>query len=413
MENYIERLYVRDTGIFHELDIKFNPKFNFIVGPNSSGKTSILKCLALSLSPTSLTNMRLKNSSSLWFDTILGENKYRVGLGEGWASNAEVYRRGVYQAMGSPPPEEGLTVVTAYNLEQMKINIVPLFLGAYRRIAYKKITGMSRETTLDERRRDYHKSGFDSIDGGELPGVKQWMINRYFQIEKDWAVVYKKNWNWIIENLNSLSPRNCELYFKEIKRDLEPIFTLNGADCYLEEISAGFQAVLSLVFAIVEWIESTSAENEAFVPEAVGTVVIDELDAHLHPEWQFTIRDSLAIVFPRLQFITTTHSPHMISSAKSGELIILPELNRNMRIVPTEKTYSGWNTDQILEDLMGVKSLENKLYAVMLNEAMECIERKDSAGLHTAVRSLSDIVHPSNTILQVLQMKLATLELED
>ncbi|MCL2321362.1 MAG: AAA family ATPase, partial [Oscillospiraceae bacterium] len=199
---------------------------------------------------------------------------------------------------------------------------------------------------------------------GEIQSnVKQWMINRYFQIDKDWATLYKNNWNWFIDNLKTLCPKSYDLQFKEIKRDLEPIFTLNGIDCYLEEISAGFQAFLSVIFAIIEWIELTNEDCSAYVPEAVGTVIIDELDVHLHPEWQLTIRESLAAFFPKLQFITTTHSPHLIASAHPGEIIILPELCRNINIKPTEKSYSGWNTDQILEDVMGVKSLENKTYA--------------------------------------------------
>ncbi|MGR6008126.1 AAA family ATPase, partial [Bacillus cereus] len=46
--------------------------------------------------------------------------------------------------------------------------------------------------------------------------------------------------------------------------------------------------------------------------EAIGTVIIDELDVHLHPEWQLTISDSLRRMFPKLQFIITTHSPTLL-----------------------------------------------------------------------------------------------------
>lgn len=414
MGNYIERLYAKDTGVFNELSIKFNRRFNFIVGPNGSGKTSILRCIALALNPSNSNNMRCKDSSEVWFDAILGEMRYRVGLGKGWVANAEEYRGGTHKSWRKPPQgESGITPITVHDLENENLNISPLILGAYRRIEYKKIEGMLREPNLIEQRMTYHNSGFNNIDGGSLPNVKQWMINRYFQIDKEWAKAYKKNWQWVIDNINKLSPSNCELCFKEIKRDLEPIFTLNGLDCYLEEISAGFQSFLSVIFAIVEWIECTNEEVTSYVPNAEGTVIIDELDAHLHPEWQFSIRESLASFFPKLQFITTTHSPHLISSAEFGEIIIIPELCKDMRLVPTEKTYSGWNTDQILEDVMGVESLENKLYAIKLNEAMDCVSRNDSVGLQSAINNLSNIVHPSNTVLQVLQMKLAALALED
>ena len=54
-----------------------------------------------------------------------------------------------------------------------------------------------------------------------------------------------------------------------------------------------------------------------------GVVLIDELDVHLHPKWQRGVVESLRSVFPRLQFITTTHSPFIVQSLREDELINL------------------------------------------------------------------------------------------
>ena len=292
----------------------------------------------------------------------------------------------------------------------------PCFWALAFCIEYVRIEGMKREPNISQQRQQYRNSSFTNLEGGTLPNVKQWMINRYFEIEKDWAKIYKDNWTWIMQNLRKICPTNIKLDFKEIKRDLEPVFTFNGSECYLEEISAGFQAILSLIFEIVEWIEGTNEENEAYIPDATGVVIIDELDVHLHPEWQLTIRSALRTVFPKLQFIVTTHSPHLIATVEPGELIILPG-TREVDVRPTDQTYSGWNTDQIkmqiLEDVMGVKSLENKLYATALNEALDQVEKRDINALKISIEKLQSIVHPSNTILEVLQIKLAQLELGD
>ena len=413
MNNYITHLHAQDTGVFEQLDVSFNKGFNFIVGPNASGKTSILKCIALALAPNKAKGLRYGETSAVWFDAVHNEKNYRIGLGEGWVSNADEYRQATHRSWTIPPQQEGILSYNVNKLEEDNVNITPLILGAYRRIEYKKIDGMHREQGVVEQRKRYHSAGFENIEGGSLPDVKQWMINRYFEIEKDWAAVYKRNWEWIIENLKNLAPENSKLEFKNIKRDLEPMFTLQGSDCYLEETSAGFQAILSLVFAIVEWIEVTNDEDNAYIPNATGTVIIDELDVHLHPEWQLTIRKSLATIFPNIQFIITTHSPHLIACAEAGELIILPNLSRKICVQPTRQSFAGWKTDEILEEIMGVTSLANKEYSVLLNRAIDYVEQRNIASLKEAISQLEQIAHPSNTIIPILKIKLAQLELGD
>ncbi len=54
-----------------------------------------------------------------------------------------------------------------------------------------------------------------------------------------------------------------------------------------------------------------------------GIVLIDELDLHLHPEWQRQVIETLRELFPQIQFITTTHSPFVVQAAREGEVLIL------------------------------------------------------------------------------------------
>ena len=103
----------------------------------------------------------------------------------------------------------------------------------------------------------------------------------------------------------------------------------------------------------------------------------------------------------------------MITSAEAGELIVLPELSRNVCVEPTPQKYAGWNTDEVLEEIMGVSNLENKEYAVVLNQAMDNVETRNIDALKESISKLESIVHPSNTILHVMKVKLAQLELGD
>ncbi|MDW3538419.1 AAA family ATPase, partial [Escherichia coli] len=71
-----------------------------------------------------------------------------------------------------------------------------------------------------------------------------------------------------------------------------------------------------------------------------GIILIDEVDLHLHPEWQREFLPRLINVFPHLQFIVSTHSPFIIQSVKEGMLVDLdkddisdsPSLNKELSI---------------------------------------------------------------------------------
>ena len=61
-----------------------------------------------------------------------------------------------------------------------------------------------------------------------------------------------------------------------------------------------------------------------FVVVRGGIVLIDEIDAHLHPQWPREIGFWLKERFPYVQFIVTTHSPLICQAADPGGLFRLP-----------------------------------------------------------------------------------------
>ncbi|MCA9705816.1 MAG: AAA family ATPase [Myxococcales bacterium] len=83
--------------------------------------------------------------------------------------------------------------------------------------------------------------------------------------------------------------------------------------------------------------------------EHVATVVIDEVELHLHPKWQRTIVPSLLRAFPSCQFVVTTHSPQVIGSVPHESLILLEDFEIHDAPAPTE----GRDSNAILEEIMG------------------------------------------------------------
>ncbi|MEZ9184437.1 AAA family ATPase [Vibrio splendidus] len=413
--NYIEKLHLRNFRQFKQLDVEFNKRFNFIAGPNGCGKTSILAAISHSFNPESLRFSRFNEDSEFWTDMTIDGIKKRTGLGKGsLAENS--YMQNSTNKWNLPNSEDSRHSIALHRVKEYLDGFCPLFIGAERSIKYKQIQGMTREPTREEQISAYTRSGTGCLYGENKyihqnhRDIKQWFINRYFMIDKEWAKEERENWEHMIQYLPTLAPFDSDFSYVRTGKELEPIFSLYGEECYLEELSAGFQAILLIIANIFEWVEGTRLEGERQVSQATGTVLIDELDIHLHPEWQFTLREGLANIFPELQFIVTTHSPHLLSSAKENEIIVM-DRNREQNeydLKPSEKRFSGWSTDQILSEIMGVISLENKDYERLISKAFESMEEGDMKGFRKAIDNLAEISHPNDSILTVLNANYAS-----
>ncbi len=99
----------------------------------------------------------------------------------------------------------------------------------------------------------------------------------------------------------------------------------NQCEVAIEQLSDGFRSVLSMTLELIRQLASTYGPDRVFSPGASrivvpGVVLIDEIDAHLHPAWQRRIGPWLRTLFPNLQFIVTTHSPFICQAAEVGTI---------------------------------------------------------------------------------------------
>lgn len=134
-----------------------------------------------------------------------------------------------------------------------------------------------------------------------------------------------------------------------------------GVRLALAEMSDGYRSSLALLMDLLRHmvavygsgglLKTDADTGMLFVPHA-GVVIIDEVDSHLHPEWQRLIGAWLKRRFPAVQFITTSHSPFVVQATDPGGLYVLPspdDARPPMRVPEPERLKSVIGTaDEVL-----------------------------------------------------------------
>lgn len=141
-------------------------------------------------------------------------------------------------------------------------------------------------------------------------------------------------------------------------RERSPVVRFeNGQVAPWQELSDGFHVYLALVADIARRAVILNEQDGGDAPALVeGVVLIDEIDLHLHPRWQRVVLNGLRETFPRLQFIVTTHSPQVLSSAENRQVRHLVD----GRLQAHSVFVGGRDSNAILRELMGTTDRDDE-----------------------------------------------------
>jgi energy-coupling factor transporter ATP-binding protein EcfA2 len=191
----------------------------------------------------------------------------------------------------------------------------------------------------------------------------------------------------------------------------------NGCRVPVEELSDGYRSILSMTFELSRQLAATYGPKRVFHPkdptkvDVPGVVLIDEVDAHLHPTWQRRVGLWFREHFPKLQFIVTTHSPLVCQAAEVGTVWRLPkpgtdEEARQVTGVELDRLLYGNVLDAYGTGLFGEgvsrsqasKERLERLAALNLKEArkgLTAAERKEQKALRASQPTAAMTFHDS------------------
>jgi predicted ATP-binding protein involved in virulence len=163
-------------------------------------------------------------------------------------------------------------------------------------------------------------------------------IYRDLQLGSVREAIYK-----LIPNFQELRVRRSPLRMTVIKENQELL---------LDQLSDGEKCLLAMVGDLARRL-AIANPGLSDPLQGTGVVLIDEIELHLHPGWQYEIIPALTRTFPNCQFIVTTHSPIVLSQVKPEGIFCLEKRDGKVIAYHPDSSY-GRDSNRILEDLMGV-----------------------------------------------------------
>ncbi|HAK78955.1 MAG TPA: hypothetical protein DCM71_19105 [Runella sp.] len=416
---YLSKVTISDFHCFKgENEINFTrpdgryQQWNVILGNNNTGKTTILRLL----SGLDAIKFTFEGNHNYLFAPIA------ASIGEGQVSyftnnssfsvDAEILRT---KGTNIRWYNEGINSIKSYlissQIEAHENNQDIQNLKFYGYGTSRKIKASNLSETLQE---IYFEGLFD--DTYELANTEEWLLQLDYAAKSGVA-----NAAAILEKLKTVLTSGLlpDVKSIELKSELDEktnsvknyaLFDTDYGKVRLKELGDGYQSTMAWVVDLAKKLfeRYPQLDNPLTGP---AIVLVDEIDLHLHPDWQRKIIKHLSGIFPNTQFIVTAHSPLVVQSAEDINLIILEKGENGQTHIRQEfGTYQGWTIEEILQDLMGLgeKTLSDK-YLHFLSEFDAGLDSDDYPRAKAAYEELIRLLHPTSSQRKLLKLQLGAI----
>ncbi len=293
-------------------DLPNDAQWIFLTGENGFGKTSILRAIAKGLlgDEERVTQVNLETnifSSFLDLDNNIYANKVQKGQ-----KNTPYYRGSIF--------------------------------------GY----GISRFNLTDDMNFDKAYTLFE--DDGRLLNIEKLLLTSDESNFEKIKNILKK----IIPNIADIKKIKNNGFFEiqyQEKNESEDVFT----PVLLKDLAAGYRGIITMVGDMIRRIRPFPELSVEDIGE--GIVIIDEFDAHLHPKYQYELPKLLSTVFPKIQFIVSTHSPIPILGVEPNTAVVLT-VNRTKELgITVDRLDDEIDIDRLsantllTSDIFGFKSI--------------------------------------------------------
>lgn len=404
----IDKLTLRNFRSFADQSFDLHPQFNVLIGDNGCGKTGVLEGLAISAGSW-LLGMRDYGSRHIRPNDIrlvpqnpggelTFEKQYPVEItAVGQAQDQQIsWQRTLTTATGRTSSGEAARIKKIAVDADKKVRAgdsvtlpVIAYYGTGRlwlqpRDMERKRSALTKQEL--SRLEGYRDSIDDRISSRELT---RWL-------ERQDRIAYQERQETPLSQVVREAMRIMTEHASDVRffhRELEVVVQFdNRAPQLFSHLSDGQRNVLALAGDLASRMARLNPQFGADVlKETPGIVLIDELDLHLHPRWQRHIAADLRRTFPKVQFVTTTHSPQIVSEVQPECVTVLQRDGERVVAYKANQSY-GLDTNGVLQRLMGDPGRPVPVRE-KIDEADDALEEGDLGEARKISEELSRLLH--------------------
>lgn len=233
--------------------------------------------------------------------------------------------------------------------------VVAAAYGRSRYLYHIETPDMKKSLSWDKR----DCLGFESTIDNEL--VQAWLLNLYSKR----AIARERNLptDRYSSTLCRFERALQDIHGSEVALDinieplLEPRLKIHGRTLNFSQIPDGIRSTAAWIADYMMRQDVAAGPQRPSSERAVGLLLLDEVDAHLHPSWQRRVLPAVQRAFPQVQIFVSSHSPFVISSCPGARVHVL-DLGDDGRAHarPSLGAPVGESLTATLKDIFGVSS---------------------------------------------------------
>ena len=378
--------------------VEFQPGFNLIKGENGKGKTSILEALAVGLGGF-IAGIAGVNSRGIVIDEIrrtyscTGDGTYtveyhvptqvylKVDMGSDKGECSWTRGRNSLNASRSTTQPRDIVRI-AETISNQPEEELPL-------ICYQsagRVWSQKREKSKNVFRKKFLRTvGYTDtlVEASNIKMLLNWCVKmEQVSWQKGIKIAEYEAVKKAVATFMRAMDHNGDYEIFYDKQIEELMYMEKGKALPVNSLSSGYQSLIWMVFDIAYRMALLNPFLLDQITMTRGIVLIDELDMHLHPKWQWKVIQALRLVFPNIQFIAATHSPILFASADN---VFLIDIEGN---VPQYSTsHYGIDINTAIRSFQGTSELPEEIY----EEVQKFYEAMDIEDYKTAKRILDSI----------------------